>query len=118
MLRESVDLLIGFVAFSRDEHNVAGRGQGDRALNGLATIGNYLKRFLLKSGLHVGEDGEWILASRIIGSGDAKVAVLFRGSRHERPLGAIAITTAAEHGDQARRFQVAQRAQDIGQRIG
>src|SRR5271165_3738372 len=50
-------------------------------------------------------DGERIFGARIVRSQHHEIASLPRGHAHQRTLGAVAIASAAEQGDDARRLQ-------------
>ena len=48
---------------------------------------------------HLLDDGERVLASRVVGSDDRDVCELCGDSPHHRPLVAVAVAAAAEHAD-------------------
>ena len=55
----------------------------------------------LQAGFDFGEDGERIFGARIVAGGDDEVATLARGLAHLGALGAVAVASATEDGDDA-----------------
>ena len=102
------ELLVGLVALSGDEDDVARLGECDRARDRLGTVRHRFEIAGAKTFFDVGDDGERIFFARIVGSDDAVVGVLVGDPAHQRAFLFVTIAARAEDDDEAVRSELAQ----------
>src|SRR5262245_56435698 len=94
------DLLAVFVPLAGDQDGPRGPGDGHRAPDGVAAVGQHAiarvaaRLHALLDGAH---DGLRVFAAGVVGGGDDQVGELTRDLSHQRPLAGVAIAAAAEH---------------------
>ncbi len=111
------DDLVILVALAGDDDDVARHRLGHRRADGDPPVGIDEERVGHRRQDHV-DDRLWVLGARVVRGDHRQVGQLGHGSAHDRPLGRIAVTAAAEHADQPAAGERAQRAEDVAQRIG
>src|SRR5271157_321842 len=98
-------LLMLLVSLARNQYDVSCLGFMNRQFDGAATVG--LQRIADASALQPGQrvvhDGDRVLAARIVAGEHDEIAAATGSFAHERPLGAIAVATATEHGNDSTR---------------
>src|SRR5438128_5636639 len=105
--------LISFVAFARDQNNVAGLRERDGARDRLSPIRNFFVTIGPKSFLNLGNNRVGIFFAWIIRGDDAVIGVSVGAFTHKWTLLPIAITATAENNDQTTRLQFAQCLENI-----
>src|SRR5258708_3355605 len=98
----SFDLLVGFMALARHEHDVLFLRHHARGLDSLFPVDHHqsLARFgWSHTFLHFTDDLHRIFVARIIGCKNYLIAILTGDRSHQRALGLIAISTTADHRD-------------------
>ena len=111
-------LLIIFVSFARDQHDVARlrhfNGAGDR-------FGAVDNRFVVvgtKTLFHFGDDRGRIFLARIVGGDNRAVSMSIDHLSHERTFLPVAIAAATKDDNQTARLEFAQSFQYIEQSVG
>ena len=100
-----------------DQHDVPGAGHGHGAPDSGPPIGDCLVIFPAQGGCDLAADGLGIFAPRVVGGDNAPVGGVLGGPAHRASFGPVTIPAAAEDGDEARRFEAPQRAEDTLQGI-
>ena len=90
-------LLIIFVTFARDQHDVTRLSELDCARNRRRAVGDFFKLAAAKAFLDLGDDLVRIFVARIILSDDRVIGILIGHCSHERSFFTITIAAAAEN---------------------
>src|SRR3954454_12873566 len=92
--------LIGLVTLAGHQHGPARLRLGDRLADRLAAVGDEpvsLVAALLQALFDRRQDGQRVLAPRVVRGGDHQVGELAGDLPHQRPLAGVAVAAAAEH---------------------
>ena len=117
-------VLAAFVALAGHQDHVAlgGRGDGEADRGGPVRFHDHVRpaplRHAERAVQHRREDGQGIFGSRVVAGEDGHVGEARRRGAHQRALGPVPVTAAAEHDDQAALGDRAQRAQHGLDRAG
>jgi hypothetical protein len=87
------------VALASEKNHIAGGGLLERQPDGGGAVGfdSVFDFAGLQSGLDLGQNGCRFLGAGIVAGGHHKIASFASGQAHLRPLGAVAVTAAAEN---------------------
>ena len=94
---DAVNLLVVFVAFTRDQHGVALLRMADGTLNGGRALYYDFVVFLMHAADNFCDYFARIFAARIVRSNDAKIRKFLCDLTHHRAFSPIAIAAAAEY---------------------
>ena len=113
------DLLIGFMTFTCNQHQIILIGHAHCLGNCLSAVVNHLPATSLsETSRNVADNPFRLLGTRVVVGYDDVIRPLFRFFRHFRPLAGVPVATATEHTDQPAPDVGPQCFKRIGQGIG
>src|SRR5882762_1444177 len=112
------ELLIIFVPFACDQHNVAWAGERDGAIDRLGAINNFFVMIRAKAFFGFRDNRARVFLARIIRSDDGVIGEAVRHLRHQWALLPIAIAATTKNRNQPVRLEFAQSLQNVAERIG
>src|SRR6266568_2307300 len=112
------ELLIIFVPFTCDQHNVAWAGERNGAIDRLGAIDNFFVMIRSKAFFGFGDDRARVFLARIIRCDDAVICEAVSHFRHQGALLPVAIAATTKNRNQPMRLEFAQSLQNVAEGVG